>query len=230
MLILTCRDEEIVHCQQMSRRRESTLCPTFAKRVDLAAWIKMLPCLAVHRSGVGFFGEAFPIEIAGKTSPRTADGECALIPVVQQGAVSIFLYVSSPEENFPVFRPNTIWRCYLGQPPPITRQGWTTATERVVRISSHAESQAGIFQREPMPALIDCRHRRFAAIARSWSPRRWTCSTTPVSTSRDVEAVIEKDQSLVSKLIRVSNSRIVWWKESSRVIAAGPDPAGGQNR
>jgi HD-like signal output (HDOD) protein len=209
MLILTCRDGELVHCQQMVRREGQGLLQQSKKgrfgRLDQDAGL-----LAVQRSGVGFFGERFPSKLLDDLTGAPADGECALIPVLTQGAVSILLYVYR-QERFSGLSPQHYlemlsWMATAGNQP-----GEVAAADGGVRVSRHSDVQvppneqsipdkliASIDDLPPLPTLVT---------------RALDLLNDPGADAKEVEAVIGKDQSLVSKLIRVSNSALYGGKQ-----------------
>ena len=93
-LILTAKAGQVVHYKLLRR--------VDGHRIEQQSASGMLggldeePVLnAVHRSGVGFFGNRFPSRMLGKLSAVTEAGECALIPVVNKGQVAVFIYVFS---------------------------------------------------------------------------------------------------------------------------------------
>ena len=204
MLIMTCRDGEIVHCQQMIRDENQRYVQRSQKgrfgRLDQDAALS-----AVHHSGVGFFGEHFPSELLEKLANAPAGGECALIPVVKQGAVSIFLYVHhqgkftglSPQHYLEMLS----WTTTTDNPSKMDR-----ATDSVVRVSQHADN-APVPPDKPMQAQLTAAIDDLPPLP-DLVTRALDLLNDPGIDIKEVEAVIEKDQSLVSKLIRVSNSAL----------------------
>ncbi len=94
ILILTAKDGQVVHCQHLRRVSGQGLDQKSAK--GLLGGLDEEPVLvAVHRSGVGFFGNRFPSKLLDRLSGETGSGECALIPVANKGSVAVFMYVFS---------------------------------------------------------------------------------------------------------------------------------------
>lgn len=194
MLILTARDGRLVHCKSVIRQDGRGFVQQSQSdglgRVDQDAILS-----AVHHSGVGFFGEPFPSELLDRLAGPVPQGECALIPVAVQGAVSLFLYVFS-RKTFKGLSPQH----YLEPLSWVTTVGRTGVAGNVSRKeAAKAEAPAParlvdmIEDLPPMPTLVS---------------RALELLADPDASMRDIEKVIEKDQSLVSKLIRVSNSAL----------------------
>jgi len=94
ILILTAKEGQVVHCKKITRRKGRGLHQQ--STTGRLGGVDEEPVLdAVHRSGVGFFGNRFPFKIIDKISGTPEKGECALIPVVSKGQVAVFIYVSS---------------------------------------------------------------------------------------------------------------------------------------
>ncbi|MGD8701466.1 MAG: HDOD domain-containing protein, partial [Desulfosarcina sp.] len=204
MLILTCRNDEIVHCQQIIRDKHQRYVQGSKKgrfgRLDQDAALS-----AVHRSGVGFFGERFPSKLLEKLFDVPTDGECALIPVVTQGAVSIFLYVHrhgktsglSPQHYLEMLS----WMTTAGN-----LSGMAEATQSTLRVSRRADDPQAP-SNKPMSAQLTTAIDDLPPLP-DLVTRALDLLNDPDTDVKDIETVIEKDQSLVSKLIRVSNSAL----------------------
>jgi hypothetical protein len=96
ILILTAKAGQVVHCKQMHRvKGKGRNLDQRSAAGPLGGLDEDPVLLAVHRSGVGFFGNRFPSRMLDKLSGTTESGECALIPVVNKGQVAVFIYVFS---------------------------------------------------------------------------------------------------------------------------------------
>lgn len=201
-LILTCRNGDLVHYQQMIRGEGQAMVQQSKKgqfgRLDQDAVL-----LAVHRSGVGFFGERFPSKLLDNLTGAPTDGECALIPVVTQGAVSIFLYVYR-QEKFSGLSPQHYLEMLTWMATAANGPGMTAAVDSVVRVSRHADAKEPQTD-QPVPAKLTAAIDDLPPLP-NLVTHALDLLNDPAIDVKEVEAVIEKDQSLVSKLIRVSNS------------------------
>jgi len=204
VLILTAKEGKIVHCKQMRYTPEKGL---FQKStVGQLGRLDREPVFdAVHRSGVGFFGSRFPSELIEKFSGRTESGECALIPVVIKGQVAVFLYVFS-EKGFTGISPQQ----YLELLSWMVTPKKTMADAEVLKAKAvdRAETKdqvganggpiatqlvAKIYELPPLPTVVT---------------RALDMLSDPEVDIREVEKVIGNDQSLVTKLIKISNSAL----------------------
>jgi len=204
VLILTAKEGQVVHCKQMRYAREKGL---FQKSTagQLGRLDREPVFDAVHRSGVGFFGSRFPSELLEKFSGRVESGECALIPVVIKGQVAVFLYVFS-EKGFTGISPQQ----YLELLSWMVTPKKTMADFGMLR--AKAVDQAGtrngvganggpiakqlvakIYELPPLPTIVT---------------RALDMLSDPEVDIREVEKVIGNDQSLVTKLIKISNSAL----------------------
>ena len=204
MLILTCRNDEIVHCQQMIRDEYQRYVQRSSKgrfgRLDQDAAL-----FAVHRSGVGFFGERFPSNLLEKLVDSPTDGECALIPAVTQGAVSIFLYVHR-QGKFSGLSPQHYLEMLSWMTTSNNPSGMPAATDSRLRVARHADDPSSPSS-QPMSAQLTTAIEDLPPLP-DLVTRALDLLNDPGTDVKDIEAVIEKDQSLVSKLIRVSNSAL----------------------
>lgn len=204
VLILTAKEGQVVHCKQMRYTGEKGLLQKSAagqlSRLDREPVFD-----AVHRSGVGFFGSRFPSELLEKFSGPAESGECALIPVVIKGQVAVFLYVFrekggtkiSPQQYLEllswmvtpkktmadagVLRAKAVDRA--GTKDGVGANGGTIAKQLVAKI----------YELPPLPTVVT---------------RALDMLSDPEADIREVEKVIGNDQSLVTKLIKISNSAL----------------------
>jgi HD-like signal output (HDOD) protein len=194
MLILTARDGHLVHCKTIIRQDGHGFAQRSHKgplgEVDQDAILS-----TVHHSGIGFFGEPFPSMLLDQLVGPVPEGECALIPVAVQGAVSLFLYV---------FNRKTF--CGLSPQHYLELLSWVTTASRTETAGITArKGEAGTGTPAPVRLvdMIDDLPPMSALVSRALE-----LLADPDASMQDIEKVIEKDQSLVSKLIRVSNSAL----------------------
>jgi HD-like signal output (HDOD) protein len=204
VLILTSRDGEVVNIQQMVRHAGQRTLQQSRKgrfgRLDQDAVLA-----AVHRSGVGFFGEPFPSALLQNLIGEPTGGECALIPVVRQGAVSIMIYVSRQERTAGLSPQHYLeMLSWMATADHQHDEGHVEpAVANISRRTQDANPPAdasvpdklidAIDDLPPLPTLVT---------------HALELLSDPGVAINEVEAVIGKDQSLVSKLIRVSNSAL----------------------
>ncbi|WP_372680744.1 HDOD domain-containing protein, partial [Desulfosarcina sp.] len=204
ILILTAKDGQVVHCKKVRRMDGHGLDQTSEKGL-LGALDDDLVLSAVHRSGVAFFGNRFPSTLLDRLSGAPASGECALIPVVKKGQVAVFIYVFS-ESGYAGLSPQHYLELLSWMVAP--RNKHTTAVPEqpmpVVRPDADGKppvsGQIGptalvskIDELPPLPTLVT---------------RALDMLSDPGVDIKAVEKVIGMDQSLVSKLIKISNSAL----------------------
>ncbi|MCB2149646.1 MAG: HDOD domain-containing protein [Deltaproteobacteria bacterium] len=204
ILILTAKEGQVVHCKQMRRGNGQGLEQRSAKG-SLGALDEEPVLAAVHRSGVGFFGNRFPSNLLDRLSGAPVSGECALIPVVNKGQVAVFIYVFS-ENGFTGVSPQHYlellsWmvtprkKNIAGLPvqPAAVAQTDSGRAEPLPSQFSPAQLVSKIHELPPLPTIVT---------------RALDMLSDPGVDIKDVEKVIGKDQSLVSKLIKISNSAL----------------------
>jgi HD-like signal output (HDOD) protein len=202
VLILTAKEGQVVHCKQMRYTKDRGLSQKSAAgqlgRLDREPVFD-----AVHRSGVGFFGSRFPSDLLDRLSGRAESGECALIPVVVKGQVAVFLYVFSAK-GFTGISPQQYLELlsWMVTPKKTMAGAETLNAKKSDRAGANeeggstAESTAKqlvskIYELPPLPTVVT---------------RALDMLSDPEVDIREVEKVIGNDQSLVTKLIKISNS------------------------
>jgi HD-like signal output (HDOD) protein len=202
ILILTAKDGQVVHCKQMRRVNGQGLAQKSAK--GLLGGLDEEPVLvAVHRSGVGFFGNRFPSKLLDKLSGAPASGECALIPVVHKGQVAVFIYVFS-ENGFAGLSPQH----YL------ELLSWMVTPRKACVTELPAQSTAVAAPDSVGPAIVSGKVSPEQLVSRihelpplpTLVTRVLDMLSDPGADIKAIETMIGKDQSLVSKLIKISNS------------------------
>jgi HD-like signal output (HDOD) protein len=204
ILILTAKAGQVVHCKQMHRvKGKGRNLDQRSAAGPLGGLDEDPVLLAVHRSGVGFFGNRFPSRMLDKLSGTTESGECALIPVVNRGQVAVFIYVFS-EKPYTGLSPQHYlellsWMVTprkagaADRAAPSTPAGPPDAARPASPSdpSSPAQLVSRIQELPPLPTLVT---------------RALEMLSDPDVDINAVENVIGKDQSLVTKLIKISNS------------------------
>jgi HD-like signal output (HDOD) protein len=160
---------------------------------------------AVHRSGVGFFGNRFPSNLLDRLSGAPASGECALFPVVNKGQVAVFIYVFS-ENGFAGLSPQHYLELLSWMVTPRKKNMAVLPTQSAAAVQtdsggatplsdpfSPAQLVSKINELPPLPTIVT---------------RALEMLSDPGVSIKDVEKLIGKDQSLVSKLIKISNSAL----------------------
>ncbi len=204
ILILTAKDGHVVHCKKLRRVHGHGLDQTSAKG-QLGALDEDLVLSAVHRSGVAFFGNRFPSNLLDKLSGAPASGECALIPVVNKGQLAVFIYVFSesgyaglsPQHYLELLSwmvaPRNKDMTALPEQPMSVGQPDTEGRPPLSGQFSPAAWVSKIDELPPLPTLVT---------------RAIDMLSDPGVDIKAVEKVIGMDQSLVSKLIKISNSAL----------------------
>jgi HD-like signal output (HDOD) protein len=204
MLIVTAKNNHIIHCKQIVRhQRQGFLQKTRKGRIGAIDDDAVLS--AVHRSGVGFFGEQFPSQLFERLTDSPGGGECALLPVVIKGPVSIFLYVFS-REKVSGLSPQHYLELLSWMTTSRKKLPGDVGTDSSIQTSRPIKAEASgsgeldavrmvstINDLPPLPTLVT---------------RALELLADPEVDIKEIEAVIGKDQSIVAKLIRVSNSAL----------------------
>jgi HD-like signal output (HDOD) protein len=202
ILILTAKEGQVVHCKKVCRINGDALDQTSAKG-SLGALDEDLVLSAVHRSGVAFFGNRFPSNLLDRLSGAPASGECALIPVVNKGQVAVFIYVFSQSGNAGLspqhylellswmVTPHKKNTTALSAPSASAVRPDTEGPPPLSGQFSPEQLVAKIEELPPLPTLVT---------------RALDMLSDPAVDIKAVEKVIGMDQSLVSKLIKISNS------------------------
>lgn len=204
MLIVTAKNNHIIHCKQIVRhQRQGFLQKTRKGRIGAIDDDAVLS--AVHRSGVGFFGEQFPSQLFDSLTDSPGGGECALLPVVIKGPVSIFLYAFSKEKVSGLSPQHYLellsWMTTSRKRIP-DGVGTDSPAQTVPSMKGEA-SKSGELDAVRMVSAIDDLPPLPTLVTRALE-----LLADPEVDIKEIEAVIGKDQSIVAKLIRVSNSAL----------------------
>jgi len=204
VLILTAKEGQVVHCKQMRYTKKKGL---FQKSTtgQLGRLDREPVFDAVHRSGVGFFGGRFPSELLEKFSGPAESGECALIPVVIRGQVAVFLYVFS-KKGFSGISPQQYLELLSWMVTPKRTMAGAEMLKAKAVDRTEAKDEVGvnggstakqlvskIYELPPLPTVVT---------------HALEMLSDPEMEIREVEKVIGSDQSLVTKLIKISNSAL----------------------
>ncbi len=192
ILIFTAKSNKVVHCKSVRRVKDQGFEEKSVK--GMLGQVDEEPIFgAVQHSGVGFFGSRFPSVLLDSHSLAPPNGECALIPAVRKGRATVFVYAFSVN-GFSGLSPQH----YL------ELLSWMVTPGEVLakRDSEPAKAQApfspqkliaGIDELPPLPTLVT---------------RLLDMLSDSDIDVREVRKVIEQDQSLVTKLIKISNSTL----------------------
>ncbi|BBO71762.1 hypothetical protein DSCA_56920 [Desulfosarcina alkanivorans] len=205
ILILSAKAGQVVHCKQLRRVGDGHGMDQQSTAGCLGVLAEEPVLDAVHRSGVGFFGDRFRSRLLDRLSGACEPGECALIPVVSKGKVAVFIYVFS-ENGFAGLSPQHYlellsWMvaprkaAAAGHPSPSTPADPPDAGQPDAPTGSFSPDRlvSGINELPPLPTLVT---------------RALDMLSDPDVDVDALERVIGKDQSLVTKLIKISNSAL----------------------
>jgi len=164
---------------------------------------------AVYRSGVGFLGKAYPSSLLGNLIDLPSSGECAIIPVGKRNDISLMLYVVTADEQHGLnaFHYLELLAWLIGPPaehPPLPDQPIISTeaagSPKIAAVKSPSASpssdriQAMIDKVEDLPPLPSVVFQILELLA------------DPDFAMDKLEKLVRQDQSLVAKLIKVSNS------------------------
>ena len=202
MLVFTAKDDQLVYCEAFHRAHHRGFVQKSHKG-PLGQVSTDAVLTAVHHSGVAFFGESFASRLIASLAGKPSGGECALIPIATRGAVALYLYVFS-RKKFSGISPQHYleqlsWMVVANRRSPDQQD---TAPMKAPEKIMPAKS-SGISVSERMVSMVDDLPPLPTLISRALE-----LLADPDTSAKEIEAVIEKDQSLVSKLIRVSNSTL----------------------
>ena len=203
ILILTAKEGQVVHCKRITRQKKVGL-----HQQSIAGQLGGVdeePVLdAVHRSGVGFFGNRFSSRLLDTLSGLSQSGECALIPVVKKGQVAVFIYVFSGMTYEGISPQHYLELLSWMVTPRKPKAGdQTVAPDSGSQTESGEASSSGqlgpaqlvskIHELPPLPTLVT---------------KALDLLSDPDADINEIENVIGSDQSLVTKIIKISNSAL----------------------
>lgn len=200
MLLLTARDNELVHCTRILRQPDQGFVQRTSKG-ELGSLDQDPMMSAAWQSGVGFIGEVFRSSLIEGLIGFVPKGECALIPIATQGRAALFLYMFSKKQFSGVSPQHYLellsWMPTSGNQRVTSR--YTAMIDQPAAMGMPAPPPEGVTARlvemiddlPPMPTIVI---------------RALELLSDPESSLQALEGVIERDPALVSKLIRVSNS------------------------
>ena len=202
ILIITAKDGQVVHCKQMRSVNGQGLDQKSVKG-SLGVLNEEPVLAAVHRSGVGFFGNRFPSKLLERLSGAPASGECALIPVVNKAQVAVFIYVFS-QNGFADLSPQHYLELLSWMVTP-SKEGVAAIPARSAADAKPNSGAAPPLPGQSSPAQLVSKINELPPLP-TVVTRALEILSDPGVDIKAVEKVIGKDQSLVSKLIKISNS------------------------
>ncbi len=200
ILILTAKQGQLVHCKQLLRKGQGL--DQRSTSGSLGALEDEPVLIAVHRSGVSFFGNRFASALLDRFSGASETGECALIPVVNKGQVAVFIYAfnrngfsgRSPQHYLELLSWMVTSRLSATAGPAMKVKSIDRPDPAEPAAPSGAEQLvAKIHELPPLPSLVT---------------QALDMLSDPEVDIQAVTEVIGKDQSLVTKLIKISNSAL----------------------
>ena len=208
ILVLTAKDLQILQCTVVTVEKNGSVQQKSIKqtigRLDEDPGFH-----AVYRSGIGFLGKVYPSSLLKNLIVLPTSGECAIIPVGKQKDISIVLYVVTSDEQrgLNAFHYLELLSWLIG--PPVEEQNQPDQNAVASGLTESYESGTAkpqppsadtdriqllidkIEELPPMPSLVYQIHELLA---------------DPDFSMDKLEELIGQDQSLVAKLIKVSNS------------------------
>ena len=210
IVILTADDLQILQCTVLKIQKNGRIQQTNIKRA-IGRLDEDPGFYAVYRSGCGFFGKTYPTSLLKGLIELPDNSECAIIPVGKQKNVSVILYVVTADEQqgLSAFHYLELLSWLIASPAEnkeqsdypaissgsaesVNNRGLNSQTTDVVpdRIQVLINK---IEDLPPLPSLV------FQVL---------DLLADPDYSINDLEELIGQDQSLVAKLIKVSNSAL----------------------
>lgn len=199
ILILTAKDGVIIHTKAISvERRQNIRQQTFKGKMGTIGQDPVFQ--AVHKGGIGFFGNIFPSPLLERVVTLPPAGECALIPIVNRSQLSIFFYAYAAGASQDGVSPHHYLELLSWLITPTSKPADDTCRdlEAPVEPASVDETAgvdlvAGIDELPPLPSI---------------ATKALDMLSDPNGSLDMVEKTIAQDQALVAKLIKVSNSAL----------------------
>jgi len=212
IFILTAKNRRFIHCKTIQMDKNRGISQHSIKK-DLGGLDQEPVFQAVQRSGVGFFGNTFSSHVIHQLKPIHEEWECALLPIVNRPDLSMFFFAYtgvrhsglSPHHYLELLS----WMIFqddaqssarsagaesqsVTEQPGVPGRGAAADTSDGMNQGA-ADIVAKIDELPPLPSLAS---------------KGLNMLSDPEISLEDVEAVIAKDQALVSKIIKVSNSAL----------------------
>lgn len=214
VLIITARQGEIIHCKTISMEPARGLVQKSVK--GKLGHVDHDPVFStVCKSGIAFFGKTFPSSLLDQFIQHNPNGECALIPMLLESHISIFLYAATAK-NFTGLSPHHYlellsWVISPAQRPSVPRQPSPTSTGQ-----PQGTHPAGKGPSQPSEQTEENQKRIAKMVGRikdlpplpTLVSKALDLLADPETPSEEIEAVIGQDQALVAKLIKVGNSAL----------------------
>jgi len=209
IFILTTKNNRFMHCKTIRMEKNRGISQHSIKK-DLGSLDQEPVFQAVQRSGIGFFGNIFPSQVIRQLEPVREEWECALLPIVNRPDLSMFFFAYtavrhqglSPHHYLELLS----WMIFQDKLPSSTRStdvdvqaaaaGPITVTAETTGDSLNQGAAAIVARIEELPPLP------------SLASKGLSMLSDPEISLEDVEAVIARDQALVAKIIKVSNSAL----------------------
>ncbi|MEJ2157775.1 MAG: HDOD domain-containing protein, partial [Desulfobacteraceae bacterium] len=205
MLILTAKQGEFIHCKIIKIDPKTGLVQK-SKKGRLGQVDSDPVFSTVHRSGIAFFGKAFPCPLVDQFVAPRPTGECAVIPMLSSPKISIFLYACT-SKSFSGLSPHHYMELLT----------WIIAPSATAAASQLANRDLDTGHKESPAVAPDEEEKRIAKMVdriRDLPPLPTLVSqilqtlSNPDTPLEEIEAIISKDQALVAKLIQVGNSAL----------------------
>jgi HD-like signal output (HDOD) protein len=208
ILILTARDLYILQCVIITVKKDGT---TQQKTIEhpLRRLDQDQGFYAVYRSGVGFLGKAYESDLLKGLIDSPLSGECAIIPIGTQKDIAIMLYVATGREQHGLNAFHYLeLLSWLFNPPVEKPQAQDEAAGSSMAVKG---SQTAVVSSPALAATPDLMSRLVDKIEDlpplpSLVFRILDLLADPEFAMDKLEKLIGQDQSLVAKLIKVSNS------------------------
>jgi HD-like signal output (HDOD) protein len=208
ILVLTANDLQILQCTVVTVEKNGSI-----QQKNIKETIGRLDedpgFYAVYRAGIGFLGKVYPSSLLKGLVDLPTSGECAIIPIGKQKDVSIVLYVvtSNEQQGLNAFHYLELLSWLMS--PPVKDQKLSDQTvvpiglmesPKIVEVKPQVPPVSSdriqllvdkIEDLPPMPSLVFQINELLA---------------DPDFSMDKLEELIGQDQSLVAKLIKVSNS------------------------
>lgn len=214
MLIITARQGELIHCKTISMDPARGLVQKSVK--GQLGYVDDDPIFStVCKSGIAFFGKTFPSRFLDQFIQQSPNGECALIPMLLESHLSIFLYATVAQNDTSLSPHHYLellaWVLAPAQQLSIAEQQSPNAAGHTHAILPNKNALAPTFERsaDNPPRIV-----KMVSRIKDLPPLPTLVSKAlqmladPETPTAEIEKVIGQDQALVAKLIKVGNSAL----------------------
>jgi HD-like signal output (HDOD) protein len=213
ILVLTAKQDEVIHCKVIQMQDGGLV--QKSQKGHMGSITTEPVFTTVARSGIAFFGKAFPSELLKRFIGNTVEGECALIRVPAGPGISIYLYTLTTK-TYAGVSPQHYMELLSWIASPTRNPDGKTEPPRVE--GSNPETRSDDRSSLPAPADTgDPSQERIAKMVHRLNDlpplptlvsKALQLLSDPETPLEEIEAVIGKDQALVAKLIKVGNSAL----------------------